>query len=231
MANENPLKVLMLDVGTDADAGRKVFYAEPAEDSPSDPDASPRDFRTRLKAKLHSLRHACQTSEGRTARVTRSVWHWLHARTHPDETLLSRLRTTQAVELHHPAALDADEVAAAWSLYLAQGRRRHWPWFVASLILAPATALLAVLPGPNLIGYWFAYRAVHHALILHGLGRARRGHVATVLRPTERLDRGGHHEHEHLLALGCDPAAVGEFLRHHGIDPARPPAHASVSAD
>ncbi len=89
------------------------------------------------------------------------------------------------------------------------------------LPVAPLTVLLAPLPGPNLIGYWFAYRAVHHGLILHGRHcKALRGRIETRLCPDPRLDPGRMDEPGRLAALGCDAAAVDAFLRHHRVEPA-----------
>jgi hypothetical protein len=48
--------------------------------------------------------------------------------------------------------------------------------------------IFAILPGPNLIGYWFAYRAIHHALVFWGIGRARRNTIPTELHPVMALD-------------------------------------------
>ena len=52
----------------------------------------------------------------------------------------------------------------------------------------PVVAILAILPGPNLIGYWFTYRAIHHCLIVLGIRRARRGKVPTNLIASKSLD-------------------------------------------
>jgi hypothetical protein len=86
------------------------------------------------------------------------------------------------------------------------------------VLVAPLTVVLAPLPGPNLVGYWFVYRAVHHGLILTGLGRARRGLIDMTFRPDDTLDRPGAVER-----LVADPEDLGEFLaRHEARRPARP---------
>ena len=46
----------------------------------------------------------------------------------------------------------------------------------------------SILPGPNLIGYWFAYRAIHHPLIVWGIRRVRRNAIPTELHPSRALD-------------------------------------------
>jgi hypothetical protein len=202
-----PLTVILIDV--EPGTGRHVFYARPpvgGEDERGD-GPPPRGLRARVEARLRRLRSLWQHSSGRAARLSRAAWEWLQRRTHPDESLLARLRSAETVDLHHPASMSAEEASAAWSAFLARSRRRHWPWFVFDLLAAPGAAVLAVLPGPNIIGYWFFYRAVHHALILHGLGNARSGRLATRLRPGAA----------HPAALDCDPEAVDDFLRRHGV--------------
>ncbi|MEJ7711591.1 MAG: hypothetical protein WKF84_17425 [Pyrinomonadaceae bacterium] len=41
--------------------------------------------------------------------------------------------------------------------------------------MAPIPLVLAPVPGPNVIGYWFWYRAICHALALMGIRRATCG--------------------------------------------------------
>lgn len=200
--------------------GRAVFYARPAPE-PAPPSAdipSPQGLRTRAEHKLYSLQSRWRHPEGRATKAAKIAWDWLHARTHPDEPLLARLRTAARVELHHPRHLPADAVHAAWLEHLKRARRRHWGWFVANLLVAPVTVLLAPLPGPNLVGYWFAYRALHHGLILHGLGHVRRGRLATEM---HAVDEG--EPDAALSALGCDPGALDLFLRRHRVTAAEQP--------
>jgi hypothetical protein len=59
----------------------------------------------------------------------------------------------------------------------------------ANAILAPFTWLLAILPGPNVVGYWFTYRAIHHALIVLGIRRVQGDRATIELCPREELDR------------------------------------------
>jgi hypothetical protein len=46
---------------------------------------------------------------------------------------------------------------------------------VGNILILPLSVLLAPLPGPNIIGYWFLYRAVCHVLALLGIRKARAG--------------------------------------------------------
>ncbi len=101
----------------------------------------------------------------------------------------SRLRSARRIELHHPASRDAEEVRSLWRDYLNHRWWRHLLWMSANGIVAPPALLfLWPLPGPNVIGYWFAYRAVHHAMIVWGIRRVRRGRIELELRPVAELD-------------------------------------------
>jgi hypothetical protein len=114
----------------------------------------------------------------------------MHSWAHPDESMLSRLRSARRIELHHPAVRDLEEVRKLWGEYLNHRWWRHILWMSANgLVAPPALATLWLLPGPNVIGYWFAYRAIHHALIVRGIYRVRSGRVEVVMRPMAELDR------------------------------------------
>ena len=79
-------------------------------------------------------------------------------------------------------------------------------------MIAPISVLFAILPGPNLIGYWFAYRAIHHSLVVWGIRRVRRNKIPTELHPIRALDlpvemaKDGKHAHAALVghATGLD---------------------------
>ena len=44
------------------------------------------------------------------------------------------------------------------------------------------------VPGPNIIGYWFVYRAICHLLALLGIRRARRQEVPLDCQPSDALN-------------------------------------------
>lgn len=192
-----------------------VFYSEEESREEWEP---PAGIWGQIEARFFRLRERWQQSHGRATEFGRHVWEWLHRRTHPDEALLARLRRARSIELHHPESMAEGDAVAAWSRFLAVGRRRHWPWLVANTLVAPLTILLAPLPGPNVIGYWFVYRAVHHGLILIGLGRVRRGLIPTTFRPDDSLDQPGAIE-----GVVADPADLDDFLTRHGACPADSP--------
>jgi hypothetical protein len=185
------VKIYLLSI----DSRRFFFYADesepPDDEREGDAASGAREagWRGWLVDRWHRLQSVWDHSEARAVRWTRQVWDWLHSWAHPDEAMLVRLRSARRIDLHHPASRDAEEVRKLWSVYLNRRWWRHLLWMCVNAIVAPLTWLLAILPGPNVIGYWFTYRAFHHTLIVLGLRRIRRGRVEILLHPRDDLDR------------------------------------------
>ena len=186
---DRAVKIYLLSI----DSRRCFFYADesdPLDDRP-DGDGPPGGGASGwLRDRWQRLQSVWGQSEARAVRWSRKAWDWMHSWAHPDEAMLSQLRSARRIELNYPAARDAGEVRKLWGEYLNHRWWRHILWMRANgLVAPPALATLWLLPGPNVIGYWFAYRAVHHALIVRGIYRVRRGGVETVLCPRADLDR------------------------------------------
>jgi hypothetical protein len=114
------------------------------------------------------------------------IWVRLQRLVAPDEHLLRRLRRARSLAIDHPSLMTPKRVESLWGDLLAKRRRKHGTWLVVDGLLAAPSALLAILPGPNLIGYWLLYRAIVHLLAFLG---ARSGKtIETVLDPHAELD-------------------------------------------
>jgi hypothetical protein len=176
------------------DRERFFFYSDESESSHGDgegddPSAGARSgVRGWLHDRFLKFRSAWQHADSGALLWMRRSWDWLHSLAHPDEAMLARLRSARRIDLHHPAARSGADVHAIWQDYLARQWRRHLFWMVLNAVIAPFTVILAILPGPNLIGYWFAYRAVHHMFVLWGIRRVQRDKIPTELSPVMALD-------------------------------------------
>jgi Mitochondrial K+-H+ exchange-related len=177
------------------------FYADTTAASPDEHDRAdtgtdagarphrPGGVRGWILDKYHSLAARWQHGQSGAIVWLRRAWDWLHSLAHPDEVMLSRLRSARTIDLHHPTTRSRNEVSTVWRAYLNDQWWRHLLWFcVNGAVAPPAIAILWILPGPNLIGYWFLYRAIHHALVLWGIRRVLRNKVPTELYPVPALD-------------------------------------------
>jgi hypothetical protein len=165
------LRVLLVPVEPDL----RVFHAQESESE--DAESTRPGVRGWAERRLRRVKEGFQHSQNGAARSTRRFWSWLNRWIHPDEPLLGRVRSAVRVAVEHPSSLTEREAREAWTALIASGRRRHGTWFVVNALIAPLSVLLAPLPGPNLIGYWFAYRAWQDGMILLGIRRVSIGTV------------------------------------------------------
>jgi len=61
-----------------------------------------------------------------------------------------------------PATLADGEAKALLMANLADARRHHLGWLIVDTIILVASGVLALVPGPNLLAYYFVFRCVGH---------------------------------------------------------------------
>jgi hypothetical protein len=222
------------------DHARFFFYAddsETAHDTENDDDSSnpPRSGVYRwFHGRYKRFRSAWQHADSGALVWMRRAWDWLHSWAHPDEVMLARLWSARRVDLHHPAGRHGDQVRAIWDEYLSQQWRRHLVWLCFNGAVAPfAIVTLWILPGPNLIGYWFAYRAIHHLLVVWGIRRVQQNKVPTELYPVAALDlpieRDGDGKAGHIALTGRANRLDEHVAWHTGSRGARTESNAAVA--
>lgn len=179
------MKIYLLSL----DDGRCVFYSEgPEAVVESETVAARRGVRGWVERKYKSLQVILNESEKGVGLRMRRAWEWLQKRISPDEPVLRSLRGVVEIELYYPLAFTEDETRTLWRGYLKGRQGRHTFWFVVNALVSPLTLLLAPLPGPNLIGYWFVYRAVCHLLARLGARNARSEQVTTKFLSSDVLE-------------------------------------------
>ena len=107
------------------------------------------------------------------ARVKVRVMRWV-AESIAEQRLLWQLRSRAVATLVHPDDLSDDQAQQLLRRSLQRDWDRHRFWLVLDLLGGAASVLLILLPGPNVLGYYFLFRIVGHYLSLRG---ARRGLV------------------------------------------------------
>ena len=175
------MRVCLVPLG----GSRVALYAEPpaVAEPPPAPDAS------RLRHWLHRAGVEWRrlmvdararvldgsTASGATARLRR----WFDrlvcrlADTIDDQRALWSLRGMTDATLLYASSLTTAEATAKLHAVLGTLRRHHGRWMVADLLLFIVTGALFLLPGPNVIAYYFGIRAFGHLQSWRGARQAR----------------------------------------------------------
>lgn len=204
--------------------GRNLYalYCEIAPGAPAPPDEPGHGFWQRLVARfravLAAVEHeerqrqkdpAAQPADSRRlmARLKRRALRWLAARI-AEQRLLWHLRQVDRATAIFPDDLDAASSLARLRTILARDRNRHRLWLIANVAFFVTSGLLMPVPGPNLVAYYFAFRAVGHFLSLRGAQRGlnaiewetRPSAALTALRQAATLEPAAREQHVREIA-------------------------------
>jgi hypothetical protein len=106
-----------------------------------------------------------------TTRLKTRTLRWV-AESIAEQRLLWQLRGRAAAVLHHPDDLTEPQARQLLQRSLRRDWDRHRFWLVINSLCGVASLLLVLIPGPNIVGYYFLFRIVGHYLSLRG---ARQG--------------------------------------------------------
>ena len=109
-------------------------------------------------------------------RVIRSI-----AEAIAEQRLLWHLRGVRDATLIHPDDLDDTDALAIARRHLQRDAERHLVWLVVDLVALIVSGVIAIVPGPNILAYYFLFRVVGHHL-------SRRGARHALNRVTWRLE-------------------------------------------
>lgn len=163
----------MIPVGVDRYA---LYYEHPPEPEAIDAPEAPgwlgwlRAYFTAVvrTAEAHSRDPASvPPPTGRLEHLQRRMMGWVVERM-AEQRLLWTLRRETAVDLMYPSDLSGDEAVAVVRRSLREDHDRHRRWLVVDGLLLVASGLLAIVPGPNVIAYYFVFRVGGHWLCLRG---------------------------------------------------------------
>lgn len=93
------------------------------------------------------------------------------ARAMEEQRTLWRLREADEATLVFPPGLGEPAAIELSRMLLARARQHHVRWLAIDGLAFAASGLFALIPGPNLIAYYFALRVVGHLLSLRGAQR------------------------------------------------------------
>ncbi len=104
-------------------------------------------------------------------RFKRRSMRWV-AETIAEQRLLWNLRRIDVATFHHPDDMSGEDALRIMRQHLSRDFEKHRFWLAINSLLMLASGLLILVPGPNFIGYYFAFRVVGHFFSVRG---ARKG--------------------------------------------------------
>jgi hypothetical protein len=154
---------------------RYALYSEAAAGADEAGDEPAVGLRGRLRHGFEVMLRAAEAQDAGEAPVEPGWWgrqkhrllRWVAARV-AEQRLLWRLRREARVMVAHPEDLDFEQVRALVDRELRRDRDRHRTGLGIFGVAFVLSGLVAVVPGPNMLAYYFAFRAVGHYLSLRG---------------------------------------------------------------
>lgn len=89
-----------------------------------------------------------------------------------EQRLLWRLRNESDLMLHYPDDMSADHATKLARADLQREADRHMKWIIIDALLFVASGAFFLVPGPNVIAYYFGFRLVGHYLSRRGARHA-----------------------------------------------------------
>jgi hypothetical protein len=161
-----------------AAAGRHELYCEVTSNAP-EAEGGKGSFRERLVNGFHRMVaegeaaiHGHAPDEPDRGRIRRFITRRI-AEAVAEQRLLWHLRHETVVRLFHPDDLSAADAVAAAKTLIGADYAKHRRWCIVDFVIAAITGpLFFFVPGPNVVSWYFAFRAVGHFFALRG---ARQG--------------------------------------------------------
>jgi hypothetical protein len=158
-------------------AGRFELYSEPPDDEPPSGARPEGFFRSRIHRLQDLWREAVHTSRqrdrsgGRFARARDWAVSSIVEMVAEQRTLWS-LRDAASATLVYPSDFAARQELAERDRILVHARRHHGMWLLLDGALFAGSGVFVLVPGPNVLAYYFAVRVVGHYLCWRGAGQA-----------------------------------------------------------
>jgi hypothetical protein len=178
------MEVFLVPLGS----GRYELYCEPSDDdgaAAGDPAEGLGVF-ARMRRRFSEMLRAAEVARARRARGEHDpidTW-WERARARvlakvadavAEQRLLWHVRHCTAARLFHPPDVSGEQALAIMRASMVRDRDRHLRWLAIDAVLMLLSAALVIVPGPNVLGYYFAFRVVGHYLSWKGAKQALDG--------------------------------------------------------
>ena len=166
------MDVYVIPIGKD----RYELYCEPSADPRSEADGEPtaglfgrlrRQFSEMIRAAEDRPRDEPLQSKSRWSRLQDRSLGWVAQRI-AEQRLLWYLRRHTSAEAVHPQDMTFDQVMTLIHRTLQRDYERHRRWLAIDTVGLIASGPIALIPGPNMLAYFFAFRVFGHWLSMRG---------------------------------------------------------------
>ena len=173
----SPMDVFVIPVGRD----RYELYCEQPLEVDTGSGGPPQGFIARWRERFLEMLRAAEEGRGEQrpsdeakgwlGRVQDRLMSWVVERI-AEQRLLWNLRGQSAVVAVHPDDVSFDDVLMHIKRALQRDFERHRNWLVVDVLGLLVSAALTLIPGPNLLAYYFLFRVGGHFFSIRG---ARQG--------------------------------------------------------
>ena len=163
----------MIPTGPD----RYELYCEAAVEEPPQPAHGSKGVIGRIRYQFAVMLHQAEERRrsgsvtprpsSRLGRLQEWIMAWVAERI-AEQRLLWNLRREKAVVAFHPQDLTFDQTQTLIRRTLQRDWERHRIWLAVDSVLLLGSIALVLIPGPNIIGYYFAFRVMGHWLSIRG---------------------------------------------------------------
>ena len=105
---------------------------------------------------------ATDTPLRRALSHARRAYEWVSWRRRRREHLLRALGEMERVRIHYPSAMTAAQAQSVYDRLIQAAIEKHGKWMVANAAAVPVSVPLSLIPGPNLLLAYLAWRSVTH---------------------------------------------------------------------
>ena len=165
------MDVYVIPIGRD----QYELYCEPGGETDSEIEGQATGFFGRLRMRFSEMVRAAEQRQRESAppqsswlsRLQDRLLGWVALRI-AEQRLLWNLRRHTCAEACHPQDMSFDQVMVLITDMLKADYKRHRQWLAIDAIGFAASGLVFLVPGPNVIAYFFAFRLVGHWLSMRG---------------------------------------------------------------
>jgi hypothetical protein len=169
------MDVFVVPVGPD----KYELYCETSSEGEVTPEPQPEGLLGKLRHRFSAMLKAAEERQHRHGReredeplswagkIQERTLAWVAERI-AEQRLLWNLRKQTTAEAVHPQDMTFEQVMVLIRRILQRDYERHRLWLVLDTIGLIVSGLLMIVPGPNILAYYFAFRVVGHWLSMRG---------------------------------------------------------------